>query len=144
MLRLTILTAALILASTEVARAAGPADGSHLILLYGLLSLFVTQIFLTWREERQRKADREREKRNRDWDLADRAAARLAQQAETVSTAVQLARVQREHKAEVVAKIDHNTELTKQAMAVSVEAYKAGNDFNRKLRVSEQMLDTLR
>ena len=78
-------------------------EGQWVILvtsIAGVVTTLFTQ-WLTWK----------REKRNREWDLADRAAARAERQ-------------QIERK--VVEKIDENT-------AISRRAFHESNDFNRKL-----------
>src|SRR5687768_11159224 len=90
-------------------------DPSGTALLYttiiGFLSLLATHGFQLWRE-----------RRNRQWDLEDREAARAelrknneTQRLETIATAVQLARAAKIHNAQLVTQIAENTALTLKA-----------------------------
>jgi hypothetical protein len=95
----------------------------------GFLSLLATQIFGILRERRTRQ-----------WDLEDRASARLdakmqaeAQRIETIQTAVQLAKVTQQGHAVIKREIEENTEITKQTAQKADAAYEAGNNFNVKL-----------
>lgn len=97
--------------------------------LIGFLSLLATQIFALWRESRNRK-----------WDMEDRAAARAqsqknaeAQRLETITTAIELARVATSHREQIVKEISHNTEITKSVGAKADAAYEAANNFNERL-----------
>jgi len=97
--------------------------------LVGFLSLMATQIFALWRESRNRK-----------WDMEDRAAARAqmqknaeTQRLETITTAIELARVATSHREQIVKEISRNTEITKGIGEKADAAYNAANDFTKRL-----------
>lgn len=97
--------------------------------IVGFLSLLATQIFALVREHR-----------NRQWDLEDRAAARAQmernaalQRIETVQTAVELARITKEHRQHILQEISRNTEITQDVGAKAAAAHEAANNFNEKL-----------
>ncbi len=102
----------------------------------GFLSLLVTQFVSLWRDHQRRES----EKQQREWDLADRAAARAEvlkqvkeQKLETIETAVQLARVVNAQKEEITQQIRHNTEITKQTGRDAMAAIEAGNNYAQRV-----------
>ena len=81
-----------------------------------------------------------REKRQREWDLQDRAQAREelrkhaeTQRVETLQTAVELARISTINRQTLKKAIDDNTRITEEIGKRADEAYAAGNNFNAKL-----------
>lgn len=98
--------------------------------LVGFASLIATQVFAIMREKRERR-----------WDLEDRAAARLeakrhaeAQRIETIATALELAKVSEKNREHLIQHIDENvTGPMRQNTVITQEALEKANNFNEKL-----------
>lgn len=106
------------------------------ITIVGFLSLLATHIFAIWRESRQRT-----------WDIEDRKRAREEmkkqaeqQQIETISTAVEIARVSNANRNHIVDLLHQNTRLTEDAGEKASAAYTATLDFNQKLEALRREL----
>lgn len=104
--------------------------------IFGFLSLLATQLFSIWRDHLKGKRD----KQERDDARATLAANLAAQKLETIETAVQLARVARQHNEAIAKQIAQNTELTKQVGEKAEAAYEIGNNFHQKMEALRQEL----